>query len=111
MWVLLLNDMRASNVETQEPVCKAETREELESYLQRETVEPYMDGQWGKHFRQGGPLEWYNPPFGCDNAFINVGTREDWMRRASDEYDRKIGMLPYPVLSEGIVLPVGESEA
>jgi len=112
MWILLLNDMRATtNIENLEPVCKAETREELESFLQRETVPGYFDGQWGKNFKKGGPLEWYNPPFSGDQHFVNVGTKDDWMRRAGESYDRKIGMLPYPTIFDGVVLPVGENPA
>jgi hypothetical protein len=66
MYVLVLNDMRSSNIEHLTPVACAESYAELEALLSRERVEPYSDGRWGKSFRAGGPLEWRNPP---PNAF------------------------------------------
>lgn len=62
-WFLRLNDMRSSKIEYSEVVCWAETEQELADLLEREKVEGYDDGKWGKSFRQGGPLEWYNQPF------------------------------------------------
>lgn len=63
MWVLMLNDMRSSNIENMFPVCRAESYDALLAFVDREKVDPYRDGPWGKNFRVGGPLEWYNPPF------------------------------------------------
>lgn len=63
MFVLIANDMRASQVEIGYPVVRAETAQELLDFLVAERVESYSDGQWGKTFRAGGPLEWYNDPF------------------------------------------------
>ena len=75
MYVLVLNDMRMSNVEMSKPVVRAATREALEALLQRESVPGYRDGQWGKCFRQGGPLEWFNPPADVfRQGIIDVGT-------------------------------------
>ncbi len=77
MWLLFLNDMRFSKIEQVVAVCKAATKEELKAFIARETVAPYSDPvespredtayacfpkHWGKSFRKGGPLEWYNPP-------------------------------------------------
>lgn len=85
MWVLLLNDMRSANIEIREPVCCAVEKDELTDLLTREKVETYQDGNehrreptpggygdlgdvhgsnrtWGKSFRKGGPLEWFNSP-------------------------------------------------
>ncbi len=89
MWVLMLNDMRSSKAEILEAVAKAETKEQLEAFIERERVEPYSDPienpredtayaafpkSWGKTFRKGGPLEWYNPPFRSyiERHFIDV---------------------------------------
>ena len=60
-WVLLMNDMRSSNIENYSPVCCAATREELVAFYESQKIDPYSDGKWGKSFKQGGPLEWYNP--------------------------------------------------
>jgi len=56
-------------------------------------------------------LEWFNPPFTGDKHFVNVGTKDDWMRGAGEHYDQRIGMLPYPTIFDGVVLPVGENPA
>jgi len=90
----MLNDMRASNIENMSPVCRAESHNALLALIDREKVEPYRDGRWGKVFRAGGPLEWYNPPYTFSSeSFIDVGTRDDWMREAGQDYDRKIMCL------------------
>lgn len=84
MHVLFLNDMRSAQYETLEPVARAETREALEAFLEREGCETYCDDgtrqvvhhsdftaqlaggvvidqprayAWRKNYRQGGPLE------------------------------------------------------
>ena len=93
MWVLLLNNMMASQIEILTPIVRAETKEALQAYLDREKVECYRDGQWGKSFRQGGPLEWYNPPFDERESFVFVGTREDWAEQAAADWDAKVGAL------------------
>lgn len=62
MWILQLNDMRSSKIEISTTVVRAETKEELESFIERERVEGYHDDNWGKGFRKDGPLEWFNQP-------------------------------------------------
>lgn len=111
MWMLLLNDMRWPKREQLGPVCRAETREDLERFLGRETVEPWTDvgpvesahrsaalalargyeprdprdGRcWAKVFRRGGPLEWYNPP--RPGSVIDVGSEEDWAEVARSNF-------------------------
>ena len=91
MWVLFLNDMRMSNIENVEAVARASTREALQAFVESQRVEPYSDGRWLKNFAVGGPLEWYNPPFTFhEESFIDVGTKEDWMQRAEQEYNYKV---------------------
>lgn len=96
MWVLCLNDMRASQIEILSPVVRGETREALEAFLQSEKVEPYRDGNWGKGYRQGGPLEWFNAPwdFEANRHFVNVGTSEDAARRAAEVWHMQVMPLP-----------------
>jgi hypothetical protein len=87
MWILKLNPMQGHSEELR-IVARAETKERLEEFLQREQVEPYIDDgtnfffegpySWHKVFRKGGPLEWYNYPDIPDYPFFeNVGTIED----------------------------------
>jgi hypothetical protein len=98
MFVLQLNPM-TSNAENVVPVVRAETREAIEALLNSETVEPYTDGQWRKVFRQGGMLEWYNPPMGGESwigvpAIADIGTADDWARLAREEYERVVSTIP-----------------
>lgn len=94
MWILQLNDMRSPKIEILTTVCRAETREELEALIARERVEFYRDGPWGKQFRRGGILEWFNPPYHFDRPFVDIGTREEWAAQAARNYDRDVGLLP-----------------
>ena len=94
MWILFLNDMRMSQIEMSEAVARAESKEVLKAFVEGERVEPYRDGQWGKCFRQGGPLEWYNDPWDEDALFRDVGSKEEYMQRCSDNWDREFMCLP-----------------
>jgi len=66
--------MRGPKSEILEPAFRADTREELVAFLARERVDPYRDGRWGKVYRQGGPLEWFNEPMGFEEerAFVEI---------------------------------------
>lgn len=86
MWVLRLNDMRAPKIEMLTNVCRAETMEELEDFVQSQEVEKYVDGQWAKFYRKNGPLEWFNRPFSGDMTFSDVGTEEDWRAQATEQF-------------------------
>jgi hypothetical protein len=120
-WVLILNDMRG-RCEDMRPVARAETKEALLAFLEHERVEPYKDDgmhtivhdtdtlaqmaggpvvekipqyYWNKTFRKGGPLEWFNPPWGdSPENFVNAGTRDDHARRAAERFDRDIAQIP-----------------
>lgn len=90
-----MNDMRASNIENLQPVCKAPTRQALDDLLTRERVENYRDGNWGKNFRQGGPLEWCNPPWAHDDHlhFVEVNV-EERVRRFREGLERDLSGIP-----------------
>lgn len=89
MWLLLLNDMRAPKIEMLDAVGRAETKEELVAFLDREKVETYRDGQWAKCYRAGGPLEWKNAPWNFEDGehFVDIGTKKDWMIKAGADFD------------------------
>ena len=62
MWILRLNDMRSPRIEIMSNAARAESLKDLQALVERETVQPYRgDDGWGKAFRKGGPLEWFNP--------------------------------------------------
>ena len=91
MFLLRLNPMRA-NAEHNIVVARAETVDRLIAFVNSERVEPYRDGEWHKCFRQGGPLEWYNPPdanpwYPC---FHDIGTLEDAIQSTISDWN---GML------------------
>lgn len=92
LWVLCLNDMRFGNIESLAPVCRAETEAELVAFLESEKVEPYRDERWGKAFRKGGPLEWFNPPYDFDRHrhFAQMRTPE----RVMADYIHDIERVP-----------------
>lgn len=123
MWILCLNPMTGRSEEMQ-PVARAETREELESFIERER-EPWIDTgtksqlhdtdlaatlqgphveqipgyQWNKTFRRGSVLEWFNGPgFSDEQAFLDVGTREQYAQRAAErayeDWDNRIASIP-----------------
>jgi hypothetical protein len=72
VWLLQLNDMRSPQIEIMTPVLYGHTLEEIRAFVHAERVPNYRDDRWGKSFRQGGPLEWYNPPFEQDASVIRL---------------------------------------
>lgn len=72
-YVLALNDMRSSNIENLTAVQFFTDRDAAVAWYE-EQLNPdgyWKDGHWGKVFRAGGPLEWYNPgDLQDDDAFF-----------------------------------------
>ncbi len=95
MWILRLNDMRTPKIEIMQSVVRAETKEEIASFIENETVERYTDDNWDKSFRKGGILEWFNPPnrFG---GIIDMETEESWINDAIEAY--KVDVLSIPTI-------------
>ena len=106
MWMLYLNDMRSSNIETLTAVARAEDKETLENLLISEKVESYSDGRWGKSFRKGGPLEWFNKPWTIDEeegrVIVKILPLEDILHREHlaldlhirEEYKHEVESVP-----------------
>lgn len=89
MFILQLNPMH-ERIEVTVPVAVASTQEQLQTFLDSERAsEPYSDGRWRKSFKQGGPLEWFNPPplFAGQSAFVDIGTREQWVEQGGVNFD------------------------
>jgi len=99
--------MRSPKIEYLNNVCRAETKEALKAFIEREKVEGYSDGEaensfnrkWGKSFRKGGPLEWFNPPLDFQEGahFVRVMTLEETLQRTRENYQeqfRELEMLP-----------------
>lgn len=86
MWFLQLNDMRSPKVERLSLVAYSEHRDALLKFLDDQMSEPYVDGHWRKVYRQGGPLEWFNPPFDLVESVVDAGTEEDFAERGREHY-------------------------
>lgn len=80
LYVLLLNDMRAGNVENIQPVLWSDSPESLVRYMREHAVEayteprptPYGESTWYKVFRKGSLLEWCNPPSELGGIFGGI---------------------------------------
>jgi hypothetical protein len=55
-------------------------RDKLISTYQSERVEVYSDDRFRKSFRQGGPLEWFNPLYSMEGSdTFGHGLQIDWV--------------------------------
>lgn len=78
IYALLLNDMRQPNIENIQVVRMASTREELEDWYRGQLADqPWRDGRWGKVFKPGSELEWFNAAKMTDRADLS-GLNEYW---------------------------------
>ena len=95
IFALRLNDMRESKIESTRTVFFAASPEPLSELLERERVAPYMDDIWGKVFRAGGPLEWYNAPLLHGQGVLQVADKETYLARvvqdAEEAWDAEFG--------------------
>jgi hypothetical protein len=86
LYGLVLNPMRG-RTEEQRFLAASDSRDELVALLKAERVEPYKDENWHRVYRKGGPLEWFNPPWGdgetddYGNGIIEL-RRDGWRRVA-----------------------------
>jgi len=93
MLVLVLNNMRDGNLELQTNVCWSDDKAELQQLLDQEQVyhsysEPKDPNDpsgmhWGKRFRKGGVLEWFNPPIvELGQGIVEAAPKECWSEMA-----------------------------
>lgn len=55
-------------------------KDKLIAVYENERVGVYNDGNFSKVFRQGGPLEWYNPVWTFEGVdHFGHGLSEDWV--------------------------------
>ena len=83
VFALVLNPMRG-RAEESRMLAVSESAAELTAFVEAERVEPYPDGEWQRSFRQGGPLEWFNPAplYGTDSFGHGIiELRKDGWRR------------------------------
>lgn len=88
LFALVLNPMQ-DRAEAQSLIAFSESKEELTTLLRDELVEPYKDENWRKTYRKGGPLEWFNPPYGHEEGKADMYgcgiielKRDSWRRVA-----------------------------
>ena len=94
MFILQLNDMRSPKVEMVSTIVRAETKEEIEDLIERETVDTYEDQAYQKFFKKGGPLEWCNEPGVLHLHIIDVGTPDIWSENARKGFQDQIMVIP-----------------
>lgn len=113
MFVLYLNPM-TDRCEVLRPVARATTREALAALVERERDPHESQGpggychetesayKWHHSFRAGGPLEWFNEPFGDllteaepgQPGIFAIMSEEEVVDRARQNYREQIGALP-----------------
>ena len=94
MWILQLNDIRESP-DIVKPIVRAETKEDLKEFVKGEMVDPYQDGEYGKMFKRGSILEWFNPPVSqVSQAYVNVQDEETWAERARVDFRDRVLSIP-----------------
>lgn len=102
IYVLVLNDMRSSQIEIPAEVMRSTDRQRLVDLLESERVENYQDGPWHKVFRCGGPLEWFNPPSATGEDGVDVfgfGVQEwvdvdTYLQRMREKYEERLADIP-----------------
>lgn len=83
IWKLILNDMRSPKIEYTKIAVIGYTAEEVMNYYKSNRCEYWKDGQWGKSFKQGSLLEWFNPE---DDVFGHIGELNGWRCGLIDEW-------------------------
>lgn len=61
IYTLTLNPIM-NRAEDRRVVALSSDYDRLIAWYRDQMVPEWRDGQWYKYFRQGSPLEWYNPP-------------------------------------------------
>ena len=60
---LVLNRMTMANIESSTIAAVSYNEQTLIDWAESQKApEPWRDGQWGKEYKKGSPLEWFNPP-------------------------------------------------
>lgn len=79
IYYLIMNPV-TDRVESGRIVMMSTRKENLISSYENERVAIYNDGNFSKVFRQGGPLEWYNPVWTFEGVDpFGHGLSEDWV--------------------------------
>lgn len=97
MFVLRLNDMRASQIEILSDVCISDNKKDLTEFIKKEKTKPYQeengDRVWSKSFKKEGPLEWYNLPID-DSCYLEIATEDAFVEAKRKEYQNFINSIP-----------------
>ena len=83
VYKLILNDMRSAKIEYCDIAAFSTDYGKLvEWYKSQLAPEPWRDGRWGKTFKEGSPLEWFNP---AGSLELN-DTHSMWQHGIEDEW-------------------------
>ena len=99
-YVFQANDMRSPKIENTQPVAVSDDKQRLIDYIKDQLhciiqggeYGSWKDGMWGKVFKAGSPLEWFNMPYGIPKntnewAVVSIGL--DQLGQGIMEVDEK----------------------
>jgi hypothetical protein len=79
IYYLIMNQV-TDRAESGKIAMMSTSRQNLISAYENEQVAIYNDGNFSKVFKQGGPLEWYNPVWTFEGVDpFGHGLSEDWV--------------------------------
>lgn len=80
IFYLVMNPV-TDRAETGRITVMSDSKERLIKYYEDQFVPVYDDGNFRKVFKQGGPLEWYNPLWTLDGLdTFGHGLKEEWVQ-------------------------------
>ena len=83
IFYLVMNPV-TDRAETGRITVMSDSKERLIQYYKDQSVPTYDDGNFRKVFRQGGPLEWYNPIWTFEGVdTFGHGLKEEWVQLSS----------------------------
>ena len=79
IYKLILNNMTSPKIEYSDIAAIGYSRQSIIDFCEGEK-EPWRDDRWGKTYRQGSILEWFNPPSSYDDmGTFGHGIEEEWV--------------------------------
>lgn len=88
MFILHMNDMRSTHIESIQPVLWSDSRDKIKDFLKSERLEERWTCEKHYHhsYKKGTVLEWFNPPY--------TSNENRYMRQYTGNQDKLIGYIP-----------------
>lgn len=100
MFVLRLHDMRSDNQESLFDIGLSDNQENIIKFVTQELVSPYVEDNFNKVFKKGGPLEWYDLPKDEAQSYLEIATEEAYIEFKRTEYKNYLNSLPKIYIKE-----------